>query len=88
MTSSPERTYVDAGLPKGHNGRVNHVSWDSDPTTDGLVTLTVLLHEHFLGQLGTLADPNSKMSRIYEAVAEINSAHIHLDGPKFPCSCN
>lgn len=47
----------------------DHVSWDIEPTQDGLVTVRVLVHNH--GNLDAL-----RLARIDDAIAEINSANV------------
>ena len=63
--------WIDPSLPKGHNRHIDHVSWDTDPTSDGLVTVSVLVHDH--GNLDADAQ-----ARIDDAIAEINSAAVNF----------
>ena len=60
--------WIDPNIPqKGHNKHTDHVTWDIDPTSDGTVSLTVLVHDH--GNLDA-----AKLARFDAAIAEVNSA--------------
>ena len=50
-----------------HNKHIDHVSWDPDPLSDGLIDVTVLIHDH--GNLSA-----DKLARLQDAVTEVNSA--------------
>ncbi len=51
-----------------HKKHTDHVTWDTDPSTDAMVTVTVLVHDHG-NNLST-----DKTDRLNDAIAEVNSA--------------
>ena len=59
--------WIDPNLPLGHNAHTDHVTWDTNPSTDAEVIVDVLIHDH-----GNLS-PN-KLARLNDAIAEVNSA--------------
>ncbi len=52
---------------QGHRQHVDHVTWDTNPNADALVTVKVLIHDHG----GTAPE---KLARFQDAIAEVNSA--------------
>ncbi len=52
---------------RGHKKHADHVTWDPDPTSDGMVNLMVLVHNH--GNLNA-----NKLDRLNASVDEVNSA--------------
>ena len=59
--------WIDPNLPRGHNRHIDHVSWDTDPSLDSLITVDVLVHDH--GNLDA-----ERLARINDAITEVNSA--------------
>jgi hypothetical protein len=52
---------------RGHKKHADHVTWDTDPTTDELITVKVAIHDH-----GNLTP--DRLARLQDAVTEVNSA--------------
>lgn len=64
--------WIDFSFRK-HKKHVDHVTWDPDPADDALVTVKVLIHNHS-GNLD-----GEKLARMYDAVAEVNTAFVGID---------